>query len=90
MNLSQQHGEPPDRLLRVADVARRLNISSSLVYQMIEKGELPFHRIGNGRGTLRFDPEDITEYLRSHRISKTHVVKSAVKLNLKHVHLKPR
>ena len=90
MKQSQKPSEPPDPLLRVADVARRFDISSSLVYQLVEAGELPFHRIGNGRGTLRFDPDDITEYLKSRRISKTPVGKSALRLNLKHVHLKPR
>ena len=80
----------PDQLLTVADVAGQLNISPSLLYQMLDGGKLPFLRIGNGRGTIRFDRADVAEYLKSRRISKTPVSKSTLRLNLKHIQLKPR
>ena len=51
------------RLLTVPEVAEWLRISTSLVYQLADAGKLPVHRIGNGRGTIRFRPEDIEAYL---------------------------
>lgn len=47
-------------LLRVAEIAKRLSISSSKVYQLIEKGELPHHRIG---GAVRVSEEQLAAYL---------------------------
>jgi excisionase family DNA binding protein len=38
--------EPGERFLSVAEVAVRLNLSSKTVRRMIDRGELPAHRIG--------------------------------------------
>jgi len=54
-------------LLTVADVAAWLSISASLVYQLVESGKLPVYRIGNGRGAIRFRPQDIESYLNTCR-----------------------
>ncbi|TWT96515.1 helix-turn-helix transcriptional regulator [Neorhodopirellula pilleata] len=53
----------PDSLLTVADVAKWLCVSSSLIYQLVEAGKIPVLRIGNGRGAIRFRSEDIQSYL---------------------------
>ena len=50
-------------LLTVKDVAQRLNVSQSCIYQLVETGKLPHHRIGIGRGAIRFSEEDIAKYL---------------------------
>ena len=50
-------------LLTVEDVAERLACSASLVYQLVDAGKIAVHRIGNGRATIRFRPEDVEEYL---------------------------
>lgn len=50
-------------LLTVPQVAARLSVSPSLVYQMIESGKLGHHRIGNGRGTIRVSQTDLEAYL---------------------------
>jgi len=62
--------DQPQRLLTVADVADWLSVSASLVYQLVESGKLPVYRIGNGRGAIRFRPEDVDSYLNSCRSEK--------------------
>ena len=54
-------------LLTAKEVSRRLRVSTSLIYQLIESGKLGCHRIGNGRGAIRIRPEDVTNYLQSCR-----------------------
>ncbi|MCA9073686.1 MAG: helix-turn-helix domain-containing protein [Planctomycetaceae bacterium] len=49
--------------MSVRDVATRLNVSPSCVYQLIESGQLRHHRIGVGRGTIRISEEGLNEYL---------------------------
>jgi len=60
----------PKRLLTVTDVADWLSVSASLVYQIVESGKLPVYRIGNGRGAIRFRPEDVETYLNACRSEK--------------------
>ena len=47
-------------LLTPIQVATWLNMSLVWVYKQAEKGLLPFHRVGEA---IRFDPEEIREYL---------------------------
>jgi excisionase family DNA binding protein len=54
-------------LLTVKDVAQRLNVSQSCIYQLVETGKIPHHRIGVGRGAIRFTEDDITLYLQNSR-----------------------
>ena len=76
-------------LLTVSQVAERLAVSSSLVYQLIESGRLGHHRIGNGRGTLRVGQADLEAYLSAcHSIQKpTQPVVRRPKKRLKHIRL---
>lgn len=53
----------PPMLLTVPEVAVRLQISSSSVYLLIERGLLPHHRIGARRGAIRITEADLTAYL---------------------------
>jgi excisionase family DNA binding protein len=57
---------PPesDRLLTTREVARLLNISRSLTYELVVRGELPAVHVG---GVLRFLPQDIDAFI--HRSS---------------------
>ena len=50
-------------LMTVKEVARRLRVSASLVYQLVDSGKLGCHRIGNGRGAIRIRPDDLANYL---------------------------
>ena len=54
-------------LMTVKEVARRLRVSASLVYQLVDSERLGCHRIGNGRGAIRIHPEDVADYLKSCR-----------------------
>ena len=47
-------------MLRVRDVATRLALSESKVYQLIRSGELPHYKLG---GALRVSEEQLLDYL---------------------------
>lgn len=49
--------------MRVRDVAARLEVSPSLVYQLIAAGKLRCTRHGLGRGTVRISEEQLAAYL---------------------------
>ena len=76
-------------LLTVKDVAQRLNVSPSCVYQLVETGKIPHHRIGVGRGAIRFTEDDIADYLnrnRSQPVSNGQP-RTATRPKLKHIKL---
>ena len=77
----------PPNLLTVNEVAERLGISVSLVYQMVESGKLTVLRIGNGRGTIRFHPEDLESYLNTCRVQATQPETPKIRPRLKHIKL---
>ncbi len=54
-------------LLSVQQVADRLQVSPSCVYQLIDSGKLSHHRIGVARGTIRVSEDDLTTYLEDSR-----------------------
>ena len=54
-------------LLTVAEVAERLSVSPSLVYELVQGGKLPHVRFGKPgrRGTIRVSEEDVAEMIAS-------------------------
>jgi excisionase family DNA binding protein len=50
------------QLLSVAQVARQLGISATLVYRMVERGDLPVIRFGRA---IRFMPAEVHAWLAS-------------------------
>lgn len=56
-------------LLRPAEVAARLGVSRTWVYEAAKSGRLPCVRIGGPEGPLRFVAEDITRWLDEARSS---------------------
>lgn len=54
-------------MFTVQEIAQKLNVSPTCVYQLIERGRLPCHRIGLGRGTIRVSRQDLRDYLSSCR-----------------------
>jgi excisionase family DNA binding protein len=54
-------------MLRVADVARRLNCSVANAYTLIESGRLPHFRVGAHRGGIRVSEEQLQAFLDSAR-----------------------
>lgn len=73
-------------LLKVAEVAQRLNCSVSTVYNLIESGQLPHHRCPG----VRVSEEQITEYLNRTKREQLEPVSTKPKLpraRLKHIRL---
>lgn len=52
--------EMPRKLLRVVEVASWLDVSRSCVYALMDRGDLPYVKIGKCR---RVRSEDVTELL---------------------------
>jgi excisionase family DNA binding protein len=50
-------------MLTVVEVAVRLRISRTCVYQLVDSRRLGSHRIGVGRGTIRISEEDLAAYV---------------------------
>jgi excisionase family DNA binding protein len=50
-----------DRLLTAAEVGRWLGINQMVVYELAQRGDLPFLRLGARR--LRFRPADVNRWL---------------------------
>lgn len=59
----------PD-LLEVTDVARRLGVSVSTVYDMAKQRKIQHRRIGVGRGRVLFTEEDVQEYLEASKVER--------------------
>jgi excisionase family DNA binding protein len=57
-----------DNLWTKKDVACFLRVSESWVYLHVDKGDLPYLRVG---GLLRFDPEAVRRYAREGEKSAT-------------------
>jgi excisionase family DNA binding protein len=55
-------------VLTVKEVAERLRVSSSTVYNLVEEGRISCHRIGKGRGCIRFTEEQVEAFLQSCRV----------------------
>jgi excisionase family DNA binding protein len=53
-----------EKLLNPAEVAGLLGMSRVWVYKAVEKGMLPFFRVGDA---IRFDPGEIRTYLEERR-----------------------
>ena len=56
--------------LTVSEAAERLKVSKSCVYQLIEQGRLPCHRVGSKRGAIRISETDLKEHLTKCRSEK--------------------
>lgn len=59
-DVSQSGRNSAGAMLRVKEVAARLNLSESKVYELIESGQLPHHRFG---GAIRVSEVQIAEFL---------------------------
>ena len=62
MNDPRPENVAEDRFLRVSEVADRLNLSLSTVYQLIESGRLPSHCLGLRKG-IRVAESDLHTYV---------------------------
>jgi len=73
-------------LLTVSEAARRLRCSATNVYSLIERGLLPFVRVGNAKG-YRIDPKDIEAFIEERKQAKGGTPKTGVppRPRLKHI-----
>lgn len=63
-------------MLTVKEVAERLRVSRTCVYQLVERGKLACHRIGLGRGAIRVTSQDLTTFIESCRDAREAVTNS--------------
>lgn len=73
-------------MMKVNEVAERLQVSDSIVYGLVEAGKLIAHRIGLGRGAIRISEDDFQAYLDSCRVERESQAKPR-KSKLKHLKL---
>ena len=59
-----------DRLMKLSEVAELFQVSERTVLRYWKQAALPGYRLANGRGALRFRPEEVYEWLGRHRSVK--------------------
>jgi excisionase family DNA binding protein len=52
-------------LMKIPEVARRLNCSVAFVYEIVAEGRLKHYVLGRGQGGKRVSEEHLQEYLRN-------------------------
>ena len=67
----------------VGEIAKRLKVSCSTVYSLVEQGLLRCHRIGMKRGTIRITEEQLQEFLKATEVKPA----SSVPSELRHIRL---
>ncbi len=72
-------------LYKIEEVARRLNVSVSTLYRMVSRSRIEHHRVGCGRGSLRFSETQIRSYL--DRVEMRQPPPTAARVKLKHLRL---
>src|SRR5437899_1817785 len=70
-------------LLKVQDVAQRLNCSKSQVYELISSGILRHYRIGKGQGGIRVSDEQIQEFLKERQMGGNEIPPTSIENNPK-------
>lgn len=58
-------------MLSVKELANALGVSGKTIYALVERDAIPFYRIGTGRGTLRFEIDEVKHALRKERSRST-------------------
>jgi excisionase family DNA binding protein len=59
------------KLLSVTQASELLQVSDSLVYELVASGQLLCYRLGKGRGTIRFDfARHLLPYLENAEVDK--------------------
>ena len=72
-------------MMKVQEVAKRLNCSVSTVYELVEAGKLAAYRIGLRRGSIRVTEEQIEAYLASCQSTPLEPKPSSPRIKLKHL-----
>jgi excisionase family DNA binding protein len=61
------YGVTVEGRMNVGEAAKRLEVSTSMVYALCSSGRLPHVRVGLGRGTIRISEDDLKAFLESCR-----------------------
>ena len=69
----------------VREVAKRLNIAASTVYELIQAGKLAALRFGAAGGTLRVTEDDLQAYISGARYQVAAIEAPVVNVPLKHL-----
>lgn len=80
MNETRTEQPAEERFLRVNEVAQRLSLSLSTVYQLIENGRLPSHCVGMRKG-IRVAESELLAYLERCRSARRQAPAPAPKKN---------
>ena len=73
--------------MKVREAARRLEVSTATIYNLVASGKLRCSRVGVGRGVIRIQEDHLAEYLRrSEPVSRQSPI-AASSVRLKHVRL---
>lgn len=51
-------------MMSVKELAKALGVSAKTVYALCDQDAIPYYRIGTGRGTLRFEIDEVKHALR--------------------------
>lgn len=74
-------------LLKVSDVATRLSLSASKIYELVESRRISHHKIG---GAIRISEEQLTEFLeetRQERGAKERSTRQLPRPRLRHLRI---
>lgn len=63
----EEQRRPETTLLTVEEVARRLDVSKSLVYRLFADRDMEQIRVGTGRGRILVSEEELERYLSDRR-----------------------
>lgn len=72
-------------LLNVKQAAERLQVSPGLIYALVEANQIGHHRVGRGRGRIRFSEENLADYLRGTESRPADPVPHRQPVKLKHL-----
>ena len=72
--------------MKITEAAKKIGISTSMLYQMVAKRQIAFYRVG---GRIIFSEDDITSFLAGCRVSATPAdnIPQPPRLKLKHIRL---
>jgi excisionase family DNA binding protein len=72
-------------LYKIDQVAERLNISISTLYRLVASGRIEHHRIGCGRGAIRFSESQVRAYMA--KTERKLLPAGAPRVRLKHLRI---
>lgn len=72
-------------MLTVREIAERLKVSPGLIYALVEGKKFGHHRVGRGRGRIRFSEENLADNLRGTETRPADTAPRRQAVKLKHL-----